>query len=300
MVLVGVSMKYIIDDYQLIKAGEALYLGNYGIGAKITNQNLANLLLSLQKQEKLEISEADLKALAHTHNIVYEQLVNALLNKLKIIQVHSPRKFSTIYINSDDEMITELLKESFDKEYAIEICHSAIHQYQENTLVIFYRKNYSNHDFKALYQHLPKKVYAVTAGIVHKVLIIDNLYYVNSGLPTHFSNLNQLLACVHNDVSITKNNWLLFYRKLMQSGSDQFPDPEVSGCQRGYIAYSLQRFASQYTNFWKLPTTLDEINWFWHVDLTSFSVTREVAIHSPYSEYDMGLNLKTKQVTEAV
>ena len=293
-------MKYIIDDYQLIKAGEALYLGNYGIGAKITNQNLANVLLTLQKQEKLEISEETLKSLAQTNNIEYEQLVNALLNKLKVIQPLSPRKFSKIYINSDDNMISELLKDSFEKEYTVIVCHTSTYTYEENSLVIFYRSNYSNHEFKSLYQHLPENVYIVTAGIIHKVLIIDNLFYQGSGLPTHFSNLNNLLACVHNDVSITKNNWLLFYRKLMQTSADQFPEPVVSKCQRGYIGYCLQKFASQYTNFWKLPTTLDEVNWFWHVDLTSFSVTREVAIHSPYSEYDMNLNLKINQVAEAV
>jgi hypothetical protein len=83
----------------------------------------------------------------------------------------------------------------------------------------------------------------------------------------------------------------------MKENVDQFPNPEVTQCQRGYVAYCLQKFASQFTNFWKLPTTLDEINWFWNVDLTSFSVNREVAIHSPYSEYDMNLDFsKTKEL----
>ncbi len=281
---------YIIDDYQLIKADDALYLGNYGIGAKIANKKLAYILESLQKKEKLELSEAELSALATQHAVDIEQLKTVLMNQLNILQPRPARKFPMLYINSDDTLITEFLQESLSKEYTVQCVETSFGKYSKNSLVLFYRNNYSHEDYQTLFKSMPEDVYFITAGIIHKILIIDNLYYKGSGLPTHFSNLNNLLACVHNDIAITKNNWLLFYRKIMKDSIDKFPDPTMSKCQRGYIAYSLLKFTSQFTNFWKLPTTLDEINWFWNVDLTSFSVNKEVAIHSPYSEYDMNLN----------
>lgn len=284
-------MMYIIDDYQLIKAGDSMYLGNYGIGAKISSDKLVSLLKQIKSQQKHEISEQQLAVLAESHHINVEELKSVLINKLNILQARSSRKLDKIYVCSDDELIANFVQDGFQKEYEVQIVDTKFNDFEPKSLVVYYRNNYSNADFKSLYKKMPENVYFVTAGIIHKILIIDNLYFKDSGLPSHFSNLNNLLACVHNDLSITKNNWLLFYRKIMKDNVDQFPEPEVTQCQRGYIAYSLHKFVSQFTNFWKLPTTLDDINWFWHIDLTNFSVNREVAIHSPYSEFDMNLEM---------
>lgn len=284
-------MKYMIDDYQLIKTDDTLYLGNYGIGAKIPNEHLGQILATLKNQAKLEIQDEALVELATSHNINPEKLKEVLIDKLNILKPHSSRKCDKIFINTDDVMMAEMVQDGLSKEYEVEIQSDNQYDYPAKSLVLYFRKNYSHQDFKQLYQNLPDNVYIVTAGIIHKTLIIDNLYFNHSGLPSHFSNLNNLLACVHNDIAITKNNWLLFYRQLMKKDIDTFPDPQISKSQTGYIAYCLERFLAQFTNFWKLPTTLDEVNWFWHVDLTSFSVNREVAIHSPYSEYDMNLDI---------
>lgn len=285
---------YIVDNYQLIKAGDSMYLGNYGIGAKISNEKLVSILKHIKNQNKLEISEQQLAVLAESNHINVEELKRVLIDKLNILQTRSARKLDKIYISSDDGLVGSFVQDALQKEYDVEIVDAQFNSFDSKSLVVFYRNNYSHSDFKTLYKDLPDNVYFVTAGIIHKILIIDNLYYKDSGLPSHFSNLNNLLACVHNDLSITKNNWLLFYRKIMKDTVDQFPEPEVTQCQRGYIAYSLHKFLSQFTNFWKLPTTLDDINWFWHIDLTNFSVNREVAIHSPYSEFDMNLDFSKK------
>lgn len=281
---------YIIDDYQLIKADDSMYLGNYGIGAKISSEKLITILKHIKNQNKLEISEQQLAVLAESHHIDIEELKKVLINKLNILQPRPARKLDKIYVCSDDNLVATFIQDAFQKEYDIEVVDTKYNNFDPKSLVVFYRNNYSHSDFKSLYQNLSENVYFVTAGIIHKILIIDNLYFKGSGLPSHFSNLNNLLACVHNNLSITKNNWLLFYRNLMKDDVDQFPEPEVTQCQRGYIAYSLHKFVSQFTNFWKLPTTLDDINWFWNIDLTNFSVNREVAIHSPYSEFDMNLD----------
>lgn len=291
-------MMYMINDYRLIEGDGDLYLSNYSKGVRVSNPQLQQVLKCLQKQDKLEVSEQQLKDIACRFAIDFCQLKEVLMDKLSILKPLTPRKFSRLYINADDDFIAEALSDAFKKEYQIERVAPEFSAYQAKSLVIFFRSNYSHQDFKKLFETLAEDVYLLTAGIVHNVLIIDNLYYRNSGLPTHFSNLSNLLASVYSSLSVTKNNWLLFYRSLLKERSEQFPDPEISLPQKGYVAHCLSRFASQFTHFWNFPTTLDAINWFWHVDLNGLTVFKEVAVHSPYSKYDMNLNVADSALIE--
>jgi hypothetical protein len=108
------------------------------------------------------------------------------------------------------------------------------------------------------------------------------------------------MAYLNSDIPGTKNNWLLFYRELMKNTLNQFPDPEVNSCQRGYIAYCLYQFMSQFTNLWNPPTPIDQVNCFWQADLTNFTIHTEAALHSPFSEYDMKLDLKNLEPQESI
>jgi len=283
---------YVINDYQLIAAASELYLSNYGKGVKISSQVLGTVLNCLREQSKLEISNEELIVLANQHQIDIESLKKVLINQLNVLKPMLSRKFPAIYIHSDDTLIVELLESTLSREYHCHVVPEQYRDFQPNSLVVFYRKNYSNKDFKTLYQQLDEDIYLITAGVVHKLLVIDNLYFKGSGLPTHFSNLHQLMAYLNSDIPATKNNWLLFYRELLKQQIDQFPEPQINACQRGYIAYCLHQFISQFTNLWDAPTPLDKVNWFWHADLTNFSVHQEIATHSPFSEHDMRVNLQ--------
>lgn len=282
---------YIINDYQLVALGSEYLINNGNRGAKISNKKLADILIHLQNQPQLEINEEQLEALAAKYEVNLEQLKSTLITQLKILKPLLSRKFPMLTINVDNDLIADLLTQSFRREYNLNIVSDANHVYPRQSLVIFFRTNYTNPDFKKLYQSLTEDVYVITAGVIHKLLIIDNFYFVGSGLPTHISNLHQLMTYLNTDVPATKNNWLLYYRNIVKNNIDVFPDPTIHACQLGYIAFCLHQFASQFTNLWETPTPLDQLNWFWHADLTSFSVHREVATHSPFSEYDMKLDL---------
>lgn len=278
-----------ISNFQLDQTVNGSYLNNYGKGARISNPQLTEILKCLKQQPKLEISRPKLQQIARNFAIDYQQLINTLIDQLGILQPLTARKFPLIYINTDHALITEPIKETLLCDYSVETVPTDFFSFEPNSLVLFFRANYSSPDFEVLYKNLPDNVHIVTTGVLHKLLIIDNIYVKESGLPTHFSNFNALFACAHSDLSLTKNNWLLFYRALLKDNVTQFPDPVINRCQQSYIAYCLFRFISQFSNFWKKPTTLDEFNWFWHVDLTNFNVFKEIAIHSAYSEYDMNL-----------
>lgn len=283
---------YVINDYQLTTVDSKLYLSNDGKGAKISPGKLADILTALQNQPKLEISREELIALAEKYAVDIEKLELLLINQLNVLKPMLSRKFPLIYLNSDDAFIITLLQNTLDKEYNVSVVATDFVDFQSHSLVIYYRKNYSNPDFENVYQHLANDVYLVTAGVIHNLLMIDNLYYKGSGLPTHFSNLHQLMSYIHSDIPTTKNNWLLYYRDMIKNTENHFPDAKINACQQGYIAYCLYQFVSQFTNLWKAPTPLDQVNWFWHVDLTNFNVHTEVAIHSPFSEHDMKLNVR--------
>lgn len=289
---------YVINDFQLIPAGSDLYINNSNKGAKITNKKFVNILKILQKQKKLEITRADLAHLAQTNEVDFAQLETVLITQLNILKPMKIRKFPLIYINSDDPVITQLLHGTFEREFNVQDVNTNHESYENESLIIFYRQNYSHPDFKNIYKNLPEKTYLVTAGVIHNLLIMDNIYFKNSGLPSHFSNLHQLLAFLQSDITATKNNWLLFYREVLKNQTDSFPDPKINDCQKGYVAYCIHQFLSQFTNLWNAPTPMDQVNWLWHADLTSFSVHTEVAVHSPFSEYDMKLNLNCEKIEE--
>jgi McbB family protein len=284
---------YVIDDYQLIESKTEVFLTNFSKAVKISSHALNKILNELKQQEKMQISEEALKNLAATHAVNLDVLKNILLHQLKILKPLMSRKFSTLYIDTDDALISELLGNTFNQHYICRIVEKPM-VLEPYSLVIFYRNNYSNADFKEVHARLPNKVYLITAGLVHKLLIIDNLYFKNSGLPTHFSNFHQLITYFKSDIPATKNNWLLFYRELLKNNYESFPNTQVNDCQRGFIAYGLYQFTSQFTHFWGPAMTLDKINWFWQIDLTNFTVHQEVAVHSPFSEFDMKLNTKIK------
>lgn len=291
---------YVINEYQLVVLISDVYLTNSNIGAKIPNPKLVKILAALKHHEKSECSEAQLIALAAEFQVDLTALKKVLVEQLNVLKPMLTQKIPLIYINSDDSMVSQIIQETLAKEFTVEVVSESTRRFQKESMVIFFRKNYSAPAFKTIYQNLDEDVYLITAGVLHKLLIIDNLYVKDSGLPTHFSNLHQLMAYLNSDIPATKNNWLLFYREMIKNSMDQFPDPEINSCQRGYIAYCLYQFISQYTNLWGTPTPLDQINCFWQADLTNFSVHSEAALHSPFSEHDMKLDLKNLELQESV
>lgn len=291
---------YVINEYQLVALGSDVYLTNFNIGAKIPNPKLVQLVTALRQFPKAECTENQLKELAQEFAVDVTALKKVLIEQLNILKPLLEQKIPSIYINSDDALVASLLQETLSREFTVEVVSSDTQQYPDHAMVIFFRQNYSHAAFKSIYQNLSDKVYLVTAGVLHKLLIIDNLYMVGSGLPTHFSNLHQMMAYLNSDIPATKNNWLLFYRDLVKNGMEQFPEPEVNSCQRGYIAYCLYQFVAQYTNLWNAPTPMDQINCFWQADLTNFTIHSEAALHSAFSEHDMKLNLSQLAMQETV
>ncbi len=282
---------YVINDYQLLTAASTVYMNALGRGAKITSELLAEILAALKQQERLEITEEGLEALADRFSLSPDDLKTILIQQLGIIKPMMFRKCPKIYINISDAQIRSLLTETLSKEYQLQVVDEQFKDYQPQSMVIFYRLNYSDNDFKTLYQHLPEHCYLITAGVLHNLLVIDNLYFKDSGLPTHFSNLYQLLTYLQSDVTATKNNWLLFYRDIVHQQPGRLPSGIINSCQQGYIAYALHQFARQYTDLWQSPTAYDQVNWMWHVDLTSFNIHKEVAIHSVFSEHDQNMEI---------
>ncbi|MBN9231560.1 MAG: McbB family protein [Legionella sp.] len=291
---------YIINEYQLLHVVDDVYLSTSKLGAKIPHPQLIALLHALKLQKKMECTEEQLIALAQQQQLEITRVKKILIDKLHVLKPMQRQKIPLIYINSDDELIAKLLQETLEKEYTVLTVPERYHQYDREGLLIFYRTNYSDKDFQTLYQKLPNKLYLITAGVIHQLLMIDNLYFLNSGLPTHFSNLQHLMSYLNSDIPATKNNWLLFYRELTKKSLETFPTPNLNSCQRAYIAYCLHRFVAQYTDLWSTPTPLDQINCCWQADLNNFSIHTEAALHSPFSEYDMRLNLPQVQEEEMV
>lgn len=283
---------YLINDYQLYHTTNTDYIFCDSKAAKIPHKVLFKILQSLKNQKFYQISEEELAALANDFEVEIAVLKNILINQLAILKAQQARKFKKIYLNIADPLITEILQATYKDYYPVEVIQKDNYNYDKESLVIFYRNNYSNSDFKKVYYNLNAEVYLITAGIIHNILVLDNIYFKGSGLPTHISNLHQLIAFLHSNIPASKDNWLLFYRSLVKNNVENFPDPCINTAQKSYVAALIYQFAEQFTGFWKAPTLLDQIKYFWHVDLTNFKVHKEVAVHSSFSQYDMKLDLE--------
>lgn len=291
---------YVINEYQLITVASDTYLTNKNIGAKIPHPKLAGLLAELRRCNHLECSEDFLIHLAQRFELDCNAVKKVLIEQLNVIKPMLHQKIPLIYINCDVPLTRNILQETVSKHHNVKLVSEDMYQYEKNSMVIFFRNNYSHKAFNLLYQNLDEDVYLVTAGALHQLLIIDNLYVVGSGLPTHCSNLHQMMVYLNSSIPATKNNWLLLYREMIKNSMEQFPDPELNSCQQAYIAYCLNQFICQFTNLWQAPTPLDQVNCFWQVDLNNFTVHSEAALHSPFAEQDMKLNLNQLKIQESV
>ncbi len=290
---------YTIRRYQLITARtDHDFLITTTMGAKIPGKKLSHILAALNEFKHYECSEAQLNHLAEQHEVELLALKTALIEKLQVLKPLNQPKIPKIYIDSDDEFVATILQDTLSAYFPTEKLNNFT--FNPKSMVLCYRHNYSNPEFEALYQHLAPDVYVITAGVLHQTLLIDNLYFKQSGLPTHFSNLQHLLAYLKGHLPSTKNNWLLFYRELLKEDGECFPDALLNCSQRGYIAYCLYRFVSQYLDFWQKPTFIDQVNCFWQADLNDFTIHKEAAVHSPFSEFDLKLETHTSSRVEVV
>ncbi|RUR19052.1 hypothetical protein ELY21_05880 [Legionella sp. km535] len=289
---------YVINEYQLVNVASDVYLTNANLGAKIPHPKFAELLAELKECHHLECSEDFLIQLSQRYGFDINALKKVLVEQLNVLKPMLQQKIPLIYINCDVALIRTVLQETLSKHHHVQLVNEELFPYEKNSMVIYFRNNYSNQSFNSLYQNLDEDVYLVTAGVLHQLLIIDNLYVAGSGLPTHYSNLHQIMNYLNSSIPATKNNWLLLYRDMIKNSMAQFPDPEINSCQQAYIAYCLNQFIAQFTNLWQAPTPFDQVNCFWQADLNSFTIVSEAALHSPFAEQDMKLNLNQIKVRE--
>ncbi len=269
---------YVINAYDIIETHSASYILSRALGAKISSPTLMQILMGLNQQDKREITENSLIDLALQYEVDIEDLKQLLISKLHVLTPLLSKKIPFIYLNADDSLVEGLLCDTLKTEYKVQCCPRDCVDFQTPALVIYYRQNYSDSDFKQVHQALMDGVYLITCGVLHHQLVIDNLYFNHSGLPTHDSNLHHLMKDNSPDGFLRKNDSLSFYRRFIQCQTEALPTLSLSPCQRGYIAYAIYQFIAPFVKFDGQPTPHDAINWRWHVDLLTFGVQKEVAI----------------------
>ena len=282
-------MEFIINKFLAVDIKNSLLIYNKKIGVNLKSPEINYIIKKIQNHKSGVIQDQDLKVIASKSSVNYEALIDFLVNKIYILYPRTERMFKNVILDIEDELIYNILYNTYSSEFSVKSSSEYSYTDEETSLTIFYRNSYLSKDYSEIYNRIKKNDYIITSGTLASNLIIDNIYFANSGLPTHFSGVNNCLAAIDNELSITKNNWLLFYRELMKNDLDEFPVIDPDSSQKAYISYCLRQFANQYTSFWTYPTTLDMVNWYWNVDLNSMEITKEVALHSPFSEQDMNL-----------
>jgi McbB family protein len=267
---------YTIKEFRLFDINSCHYLLNRTLNAKITSETLRQILVTLDQQIKREITNEELNNLAEKHAIEVSELKHTLISKLRLIKPILSRKFPRIYIDIDDPLISRLLCDTLKSHYDISHDIPVQDTLSPPALLICYRQSYFHPDLNDIEKILPDKIYRISCGIVHDQLILDNVYFNQSGLPTHADHIRHLLA--------QQKNELIFYRQFMTKNIAHYPVLPLNDCQRGHIAYAVYQFAARFLDFDTPPVTFDELNWRWHVNLSTLDVRKEIAIHHAKEE----------------
>lgn len=270
---------YLIHDYQIVDISSEHYLLSARLIVKLSSQVLVHILMELNQQEQREISETKLLGIAQRFQVDIHVLKQFLIVQHAILRPLASRKVPSMYLNCDDPLVEQLIGDSLKREHNVNCCEEDRVDFQSPSLVIFYRKNYSSPDFKHVYESLQDGVYLITCGVLYQQLIIDNIYFKRSGLPTHASNFYDLMrGSSSEEIPGTNLHGLSFYRELFERDIEELPALSLSTCQRGYIAYAIEQFLACYVKFDGRPTPFDAINWRWQVDLLTFGVQKNIAI----------------------
>jgi McbB family protein len=273
---------FIVRPFVIYNAASSYYCYSNQTSAKITNDNLLQLLQHLLQEKTHELTKQELEQLAAQYNLNGDVVRRFLVESLRILSSKNEERFQYLYIMSDNHYIQQALSDEFSRHYGLTVIPKMDFSpiTTEKSLIVFFNQEYKEHEFKKLYSlSNHSDSYFVTSFLVDNYLIIDNIYNKNKGTPCHFCGTNQLRATTLTSPDISYFNWLVFYRQLLKGGFVSFPAAPMSMLSRALTTYSLGKFVKQFIDPFGRELYQDNISEFWHVNLDKNKVEKESAMH---------------------
>ena len=275
-------MKFVFKPYALYQMEGHTYCYTHQTSAKITHPPLIHFLETIAQQKLDLFTQEEIELLLQRYSLHHDSTLKFLMENLRILTWHDEEQFQNLYIFSDNAEVKEALTQEFFKHYGITvIVHdrpSSINK--PKSLVLLFNEHYQEQHYKDLYSlpHL-NDTFFITAFLVDKYLIIDNLYNKQKGVPCHFCNVNHLKTTAITSPEIQHFSWLIFYRQLLKGKENFFPATPLTVMNKHLVVYTLCQYIKRYLDPAAHELWHDNINEFWHVDLERNQIEKEAATH---------------------
>lgn len=279
---------YHVNDFAYFQADEYKhgYYYSIAVSAKITHEKVAVFLSHLARLRLKEIKQRDLIDLFQRYNLD-TNIQDYLQQQLQLFVPIASDRFEHLYVISDNPSLGHDLCAECITGYGLDVMGSdaAIPISTRNSLIVLFNQNYRRSNFTSIYQSSRQPdSYFVTAYIIHKYLIIDNIYNCSKGVPCHFCNfdrrVNNLMA---NPIS-QKTSWYNFYQSVLQTKADIVPVIPMTKAREGIILFSLVRFIKAFLATYKPSMYLEEVNESHCIDLETGDVAKNASVHWPHCE----------------
>ncbi len=275
-------MSFIVKPFVIYNIASYSYCYSSHTSAKITNDNLLQLLQHLLQKNTHELQKQEFEQLAMQYHLQSDVVLRFLVEDLRVLSLKNEDRFQYLYIMSDNSYVQDALCDEFSRHYGLTVIPQMDFSpiTTEKSLIVFFNQEYKEHEFKKLYDlsHSPDS-YFVTSFLADKYLVIDNIYNKNKGAPCHFCGTEQLRTTAVTSPDITHFGWLVFYRQLLKGGFTSFPSAPLTMLNKALVTYSLGKFIKQFIDPFSYELYQDHINEFWHVNLDKNKIEKEPAMH---------------------
>lgn len=277
------NSKYAIKPFRLYSNNKKEFIYTPGYSCEIKHKSLSNLLKKLEETTN-HITLNDLEKLCFEVDIPSKQVQEILIKTLNILSPLEDLYIPNVAIVSGDNFVTKIIVNDM-KQIASSVSHydnidDLPKTWNERTQIIYLGLKHSKEKITQLYNRCSgENCFIVTSYLLNDCFIIDNLYNDKENVPNHFENLMRLQQLL-NIRQFGQEDWLSFYRSLLDNDIFQLPAIKASESQKALMAGALFQFAAPFLKAYYEYLPQERFLETWCINLSSFAITKTKAIKS--------------------
>ncbi len=247
--------KFFVKPFNLYKTSQHYYFYRKDSSAKISATTY-DLLHDIKKNYTYKITENQMQELFGRDQQT-QQDGKFLIEELRIFdEWNSLRsRFESMYIISDNPVVSQQLAEEFGKGYDIKkIVEMDIDTLTEiddsKVLVVIFQEYYQKERMHALFSLLANKpeTQIINSYLINHYLILDNIYSPQSGHPCHFCNLEHVTNLGRSTNNAGLTTWQTFIQSTRNNGEEIIPATPLRNIEKNLVAYYLWQGVDKFIN----------------------------------------------------
>lgn len=238
------KFRYRIQPFRLtVLEPDFAYVYTQYLSCKTKSKHFIQFLETLSKNDIRHVDAAQLETMVFSHKLSYGEVFDFLHDKLKIIQVIHKEPFLELAVHSDSDLVSNTMKGCFEKHHALRcLSFNDDASFSRNDVLhAIFITDYDNKKIGLAYEKANQTdSYFITAYLIHKYALIDNVYIPSKGLPCHFCFLERMKLRVKNNVTVrdmSSSTWMHFYEDIIHENEDFVPHLPITDIQLNFVLF---------------------------------------------------------------